>query len=235
MSAAHTRHAAVAAAAVAAGVTIARRPWLHLGATRAERRAALPGDDLVAGARVQATRATTIAAPPAAVWPWLVQMGHGRAGWYSYDLWDNAGVASADHVVEDLQHLAVGDVIADATGPFGFHVVRIEPPRALVLRATIHPITGKPVDPRRQPAWPFIDFTWAFTLEPLTGGRTRLLIRVRYDHTPRPWVARAVDAYELVDTVFTRRMLAGIRERAERHHTGTHVRAAGGDAPRRAA
>ena len=204
----------VAAAAVG-GVLIARRPWLYLGTTRAERDRVLPGDDVVASAKVLATRATTIDAPPARVWPWLVQMGHGRAGWYSYDYWDNAGATSVDRVVPELQHLTVGDVIADATGPFGFTVVRLEAQEALVFRATIHPITGKRVDPQRQTNQPFIDFTWAFVLVPLDNDRTRLLIRVRYDHTPRRWVARAVDAYELVDAVFTRKMLAGIRQRAE--------------------
>jgi hypothetical protein len=196
-----------------AAVAISRRPWLYGGSTRAERRRDLPGDEVVANARLTATRAATIAAPPSEVWPWLLQMGHGRAGWYGYDLWDNAGVASADHIVPDLQHLKVGDVIADATGPFGFHVVRLDPQRALVLRATIHPITGKRADPGGPT--PFLDFTWAFVLEPRDTG-SRLLVRVRYDHSPSRWVAAAVDAYELVDAVFSRKMLAGIRSRAER-------------------
>jgi hypothetical protein len=76
-------------------------------------------------------------------------------------------------------------------------------------------VTGKRADPEAHPERPFIDFTWAFVLQPLPDGRTRLLVRVRYDHTARAWVARAVDAYELVDAVFSRKMLAGIRHRAE--------------------
>lgn len=204
---------AAAAVATAGVVAITQRPWLYSGSTRAERRRELPGDEVVANAKLTATRATTIAAPPDHVWPWLLQMGHGRAGWYGYDLWDNAGVSSADHIVADLQHLSVGDVIADATGPFGFHVVRIDPERALVFRATIHPITGKHADPGGPT--PYMDFTWAFVLEP-GGGGSRLLVRVRYDHSPSRWVAAAVDAYELVDALFTRKMLAGIRSRAER-------------------
>ena len=203
---------AAAGVAAAGAVAVVRRPWLHSGTTAAERRRTLPGDEFVRDARLTATRATTIAATPAQVWPWLLQMGHGRAGWYGFDLWDNAGVPSASQLVGDLQHLEVGAVIADAMGPFGFRVVRLDDERALVFRATIHPITGKPADPAG-PA-PYMDFTWAFVLEPCARG-TRLLVRVRYDHSPSAWVTAAVEAYELVDAVFTRKMLAGIRARAE--------------------
>ena len=199
----------------AGGAALLTRPWLHGGSTRAERRASLPGDQWIDQPRLVATRAVTIDAPPDAVWPWLQQMGHGRAGWYGYDLWDNAGDASADALVPELQHLAVGDVIADAVGPFGFRVLEVEPERAVVLRATIHPITGKVVDRDRHPHRVFIDFTWAFVLTPLAGGRSRLVVRVRYDRSPRWWVACAVEAYELVDALFSRKMLAGIRQRAE--------------------
>ena len=202
-----------AAAALTAGaIAVTRRPWLYSGSTRAERRRDLPGDEIVTGSRLTATRATTIAAPLSQVWPWLLQMGHGRAGWYGYDLWDNAGVASAHHLMPELQRLRVGDVIPDAMGPFGFQVVRLDHGRCLVLRATIHPITGKPAEPGG-PA-PYLDFTWAFVIEP-RAGQTRLLVRVRYDHSPSRWAAAAVDVYEVVDAVFTRRMLAGIRSRAE--------------------
>jgi hypothetical protein len=79
-----------------------------------------------------------------------------------------------------------------------------------------HPVTGKHVDPRRQEDVPYLDFSWAFVIEPLDAGESRLLVRVRYNHTPRRWVALAVEAYEVVGTVFARRMLAGIKERAER-------------------
>jgi hypothetical protein len=197
------------------GGTLMTRPWLHAGSTRAERRTALPGDEWIARPKLTATRAVTIDAPPAGVWPWLLQMGHGRAGWYGYDLWDNAGEDSAETVIPELQHLAVGDVIADATGPFGFKVMEIEPEHTIVFRATIHPITGKVVDRHRQPGRSFIDFTWAFVLTPLADERSRLVVRVRYDRSPRWWVACAVEAYELVDAVFTRKMLSGIRERAQ--------------------
>jgi hypothetical protein len=210
-----TRRVAGFGVAAATGATLLTRPWLYLGSTRSERRTDLPGDDLIAHPKLIATRATTIAAPPTTVWPWLRQMGHGRAGWYGFDAWDNAGEDSADTLIPELQTLRVGDVVADAVGPFGFEVVDVVPQRAIVFRATIHPITGKVADPVGQPQRPFIDFTWAFALVAHTNGRSRLVVRVRYDRSPRWWVAGAIEVYELVDAVFTRKMLTGIRRRAE--------------------
>lgn len=215
--------ATVPLAAAAAGTYLAvRRPWLRTGASREEVRRPLPGDELVSDATLQATRATTVHAPAERIWPWLVQMGHGRAGWYSYDEWDNGGEASADRIVPELQSLRVGQVIRDATGPFGFVVARLDPGRALVFRCTIHPVTGRVVKPSeadpgsRGYARAFLDFSWAFVLDPIDDRSTRLLVRVRYRHQRRPWVRAMVHGYELVDALFSRRMLAGIRLRAER-------------------
>lgn len=195
------------------------RPWLRGGATRAEAGAALPGDDVVVPAHLQATRAVSIAAPPAAVWPWLAQMGYGRAGWYAYDRFDNDGAPSADRLLPELQDLAVGDVVRDAFGPFGFRVTRLEPARLLLFRATIHPITGRVVDPERDPARAYLDLSWAFVLRPLPDGGTRLLVRVRYRHAQRIWVRAVVHGFEVADAVSARRMLRGIRDRAEGHVT----------------
>jgi hypothetical protein len=75
----------------------------------------MPGDDLIADA-ASSTRAITIAAPPQQVWPWLVQLGYGRAGWYSYDWIDNDGQPSAGHIIPELQQLQVGDQILMAPG-----------------------------------------------------------------------------------------------------------------------
>ena len=205
----------IATASMGGYALLVHRPWLHMGSTRMERHAPLPGDEFIVRARVEGTRATSIDVPPDQVWPWLDQMGHGRAGWYGYDLWDNAGTPSAKRLLPDVKPLAVGDVIADAMGPFGFRVVRLDPGKAVVFRATIHPITGKRVDVQRQPDTPFIDFTWTFVLRENDAGGTRLLVRVRYNHSLHPWVALAVDGYEAVDALFTRKMLRGIRSRAQ--------------------
>ena len=103
---------AVAGAGLLAAYTRLVRPWaLHWGATKEEAARPLPGDELVAKADYVATRAITIDAPPRDVWPWLVQIDSGRAGWYSYDRLDNAGVPSATEIIPELQRLAVGDLI----------------------------------------------------------------------------------------------------------------------------
>ena len=87
------------------------RPWhLRWGATDEESARAMPGDELLPDAR-PATRAITVAAPPEAIWPWLVQLGYGRAGWYSYDWIDNDFKRSADRILPEHQHLDVGDEI----------------------------------------------------------------------------------------------------------------------------
>lgn len=219
------RHVGLAAAAslVGAGYLAYRRPWLRQGATDAETTKPLPGDELIPDVLFQATRATTLNASPEQVWPWLVQMGHGRAGWYSLDKWDNAGELSATRIIPELQHLAVGDRISDATGPFSFTVARLEAPRVLVFRATIHPVTGRPVDPAHVDpnahgyAAAFLDFTWAFVLEPLDAGqRTRLVVRVRYRHQRSRWMRAMLHGYEIADAIFAPRMFAGLKARCER-------------------
>ena len=102
--------------------------------TAAERFWPIEGDDILADPRAQLTHAAVIDAPPVDVWPWLLQMGCQRGGWYSWDILDNGGVRSADRIIPELQHLAVGDVLpARPVGGEGFKVLRIVPERALVL------------------------------------------------------------------------------------------------------
>ena len=108
---------AVAGAGLLAAHARLVRPWaLRWGATTEEAARPLPGDELVTKADYIATRAITIEAPPRDVWPWLVQIGSGRAGWYTYDRIDNAGVPSATEIIPELQRLAVGDLIPMVAG-----------------------------------------------------------------------------------------------------------------------
>jgi len=86
-----------------------RRRHLRWGASDAEVAASMPGDDRVAQTSFNATRAITIDAPPKAVWPWIAQLGFGRAGWYTYDLFDNAGHPSAERILPQYQQPRVGD------------------------------------------------------------------------------------------------------------------------------
>lgn len=127
----------------------------------------LPGDELVTDAKVRWRHAITIRARPAEIWPWLVQMGCGRGGWYSYDGLDNGGVRSAERIVSEFQQVQVGDIFPMRPKDDATFVVRIvEPERALVLGDAAG------------------GMSWAFVLEPIDENRTRLITRSRgaYDN-----------------------------------------------------
>ena len=146
---------------------------------------ALPGDELIPDAVGQFTHSIVIAAPPENIWPWLVQMGCQRAGFYSLDLLDNAGVPSAREIRLELQQLRVGDRIpATPEGDAHFEVLRMEQNRALLFGGLFDVENQRqlPFDaarPRR-----FWQVTWAFVLEPLDRGRTRLYARARGAFSP---------------------------------------------------
>jgi hypothetical protein len=205
----------VAAAAVTAVEAALIQLGRTYGSTRRERRTPIPGDDLVADPAVQTDHAVTIPAPPSAVWPWLVQMGWGRGGWYTARWVDRllfpANGPSADHIEPRLQRIEVGTFIPD--GPpeteCGLTVVRLEPERALVLRSNSHlPLRWR--DRAR------LDWTWAFVLTPLDGGlRTRLHFRSRW--VTHPWWLTLAGWLGVVpaDFVMSRDMLRGVRARAQ--------------------
>jgi hypothetical protein len=171
-------------------------PW-HVcwGATREEVHRHLPGDDLVPAAG-GTTRAITIEAPPALVWPWLVQIGFGRAGWYSYDWIDNDGRPSAAVILPEFQDLAVGDHIP-MTPDLGFDVVSIDEGTSLVS------LSGDGTT------------SWCLLVEADREGGTRLISRFRA--VVQPSVLGVV--WSLITDpgsfVMERRMLKGIKRRAE--------------------
>lgn len=140
----------------------------------------LPGDELLPEPMGQLTHAITIAATPAAIWPWLVQMGGRRAGFYSIDALDNGGDRSAREIHPELQELRVGEVLpATPEGDDGFEVLAIEPERALILGGLFDAGAGRQLrfgEPRPSSFW---QVTWAFVLEPLSEGSTRLHVRAR--------------------------------------------------------
>ncbi len=178
-----------------------RRWHRHWGATAAEQAGSMPGDDLLRRAQFRATRAITIDAPPQAVWPWLVQVGARRAGWYSNDLLDNLGQPSATRVVPELQHLEVGQWVPMApSGPpsdrNAFKVHSFEVNQWLL--------------------WTKPDSTWAWRLTPTEGG-TRLVTRIQaiYDWSRPLGALSAVVLMEFGDFAMQRRMLRGIKARAE--------------------
>ncbi|HXU80668.1 MAG TPA: hypothetical protein VN914_04685 [Polyangia bacterium] len=145
-----------------------------------ERERPLPGDELLPDAAAALDHGITIAARPEAIWPWLVQMGCQRAGFYSIDALDNAGVRSAREIHPELQRLAVGQILpARPDGSAGFEVLRIDPPRALVLGGLFDPDADRQLPfaaPRPARYW---QVTWAFVLEPLDEHTTRLHVRAR--------------------------------------------------------
>jgi hypothetical protein len=197
------------AAAATAGLVRYRRWHLRWGATDDEGSRPMPGDERVARPHFAPTRAITIDAPPEAVWPWLVQLGYGRAGWYSYDCLDNLGHGpSAEEIRPELQDLHVGDVIP--MGPVQndetvWTVEQLDPPKAMV--------------------WSKPAATWAWQLEELSGGRTRLVTRMRVHYRARPTVVSEVVLLELGDFWMMRKELRSIKERAERQPRAVAVTA----------
>ncbi len=174
----------VPSAAVALYALWIRPGMLTWGATPQEAAGAYPGDELVPDPDGGATMATTLPAPPERVWPWLVQMGGGRGGWYSWDRVDNNGEPSADHIVAGWQSLKVGRRLK---GPANWWTVVVaEPSRTLMLRSSYGLPPGRSPDPRsgRLPRAQ-LDGIWGFHLRSAPGGRTRLVIRTRSRGRPR--------------------------------------------------
>lgn len=210
-----TRRVALAAA-VLVYVSAVRPRLLGWGANVRERAGALPGDDLV-HARWQTTRGVDVCAPREDVWPWLVQMGYGRGGWYSFDRVERAAGAgdfaegrSATRVVPELQGLAVGDSVALSPNG-GFRVAVLEPPSALVLHYRMNPFTAAPWK-EGDPA--MFDWTWAFVLTPVDDHSCRLVARVRADYRPSWLSVPIASLLEPVHFVMERKMLRTIARRA---------------------
>ena len=181
----------------------------------------MPGDERLPDPEVVSTRAIQIAAPASAVWPWLVQLGWGRAGWYSYDLVEAAmGAArsvdasgrsswrSLDQIVPAHQQLAVGEMIP-LLGARGFDVVELVDESHLVASLGA---PGHAPDSARG-----LRFVWTLALAPTPTG-VRLLSRTRMRARPS-WIGRPL-LHAVLDpghAVMEQRQLRGIRDRAERH------------------
>jgi proline iminopeptidase len=216
----------------AAGITISRtvRWWRTWGVDPIEAAKPLTGDDLVPTPTAIITRGTTIDAPPEAVWPWLVQMGFDRAGWYSYDRMDMRGT-SANKIVPAWQKLDVGDVMP-VSPDGGFAVKVVEPARALVLFTDTSTVESqaaaasaeRPDVPAGLAASGAMlsqipqDFaaSWAFLLEPLDGGRTRLIERFRARFGASGPAFRVAGPFMGFGVfVMMQRQMLGIRRRAQ--------------------
>jgi uncharacterized membrane protein YphA (DoxX/SURF4 family) len=175
---------------------------LRWGATAAELQSSLPEDDIVANPAFDATRAIAIRARPEEIWPWLVQMGYGRAGFYGYDLIENLGggrgLRSATTILPQFQNPRTGHPLplsVAASLQFG----AIDPNRTLVWQSRDHPPTGV--------------FIWA--LRPIDAANTRLISRIRWRYLSDPQ-GRALGIFtEFTDHVAVRAILEGVRDRVE--------------------
>ena len=206
---------AVGAFVVYAVVLRPRIEWL--GTSDEERTATYPGDDLIPSGRRYGAMATTIAAPPERVWPWLVQMGCDRAGFYSFDRLDNGGRPSADRIEPHWQNLREGDRIASAPDASRwFDVALLVPERALVLRASVTVPAARNFDPANGLPRAYSDSTWGFFLQPTVGGHTRLVVTGKARGKPRALVAVANWLFwDPAHWVMQLKQFAGLRRRAE--------------------
>jgi hypothetical protein len=175
-----------------------RRRILNWGATAAEAKARLPGDDLLEHADGVATRAITIDAPRSAVWPWIAQMGPApRGGAYTYDWIENLlglNMHSADRILPDYQHPQVGDGFGYGTNKMSFSLV--EPEHALATQSA----DG--------------NWVWTFVLDEQDTS-TRLISRNRF-RLPTLKDKIGMIPMEPASLLMERKMLRGIKRRAER-------------------
>lgn len=192
-----------ACAGAAAAYVYAVRPWhLRWGATDEELKERLPGDELVEHPNVEATHAIDIDAPVAEVWPWLVQIGQDKGGFYSYAWLENmvgCQLHNADRVLPEFQQLKVGDAVRLHPKAPPLPVLVCEPPKVLVL--------GNNMD---------YPGTWGFYLKESGAGTTRLVIRGRGDL--KPGLLNWLGAHLLLEPahfIMERKMMLGVKARAE--------------------
>ena len=188
--------------------------WRSVRATTDEQARALPGDELISQAIDTLTHGVTIRCGPDVVWPWLVQMGAGsRAGWYSYDWLDNGRQPSAERIVPELQHPALGTIFPGLPGlTEGFTLLALDYERVLTLGWLTPDGT--------------LQVTWTFVLNEVAPGVTRLLVRVRggpgyrFHGLPLPLTKQVI---RVVHFIMQRKQLFGIRQRAESMPPETRV------------
>lgn len=180
------------------------RPWaLNWGATDDEINRSMPGDEIVQNPTFNATRAVTIKAQPEEIWPWIIQIGYKRAGFYCYDWFDNDGIASAERIIPEYQDLKVGDLIPLSAVMY-VEVIELNPNQSMLW---VFP----------EGSGPWTGSTWAWELCQKDAQDTRLLTRLRV-HTDSIISRIMLDFFEIV---MMRKCMLGIKERAERMATSS--------------
>jgi hypothetical protein len=192
---------------------VIRPRMLYWGATAVETRCSMAGDRLVPDPILVTTRAISINAEAGCVWPWLAQMGQGRGGFYSYEWLENlAGldIHNADRILPELQELKPGDLIPFWRGA-GVNVATVEAPRLLVLAGTLNRPKGDRADVGA------VGGTWVFALDEPKAQETRLVVRSRVARFEPAWLSTfLMRVLEPIHFSMERKMLQGIRDRAER-------------------
>ncbi len=187
----------VLAILLAASTWFLYRPWaLTWGSTDEEIARLMPGDEVLERPTFNATRAVTIEATPEEIWPWIVQIGYRRAGFYSYDLLDNDGIPSAERILPEYQTLKVGDLIPLSKSA-DVRVTELDPPRLMVL---VFEVEG---------TWS--DATWVWGLYPENASHTRLVTRLRANAKG----VRSRIFLDLGEIIMMRKCMLGIKRRAE--------------------
>jgi len=183
---------------------------MQVYATSEERSRTLPGDDLIPQPLGSVNHAITIHRPAHDIWPWLAQMGAGRAGWYAYDFIDNGCHSSAERILPNYQSIGVGSVLPALPGATDvFVVVQCEPEHSLILAWRL--LNGK------------YQTTWAFVLEQALPNQTRVIVRGRVAPGYRPYGLPqwfAVPTGRLAHFIMQRKQLLSIARRAERNAFG---------------
>ena len=182
---------------LAAALWFIYRPWaLTWGSTNEEIARPMPGDEVLAQPTFNATRAVTIEATPEEIWPWIIQIGYRRAGFYSYDLLDNDGIPSSERILPEYQTLKVDDLIP-LSKTADVRVTELDPPRFMVL---VFEVEG---------TWS--DATWVWGLYPEDAEHTRLVTRLRVD--ARGFIPQMF--LDLGEIIMMRKCMLGIKRRAE--------------------
>ncbi len=201
---------------------------LFSGSSRAEKNMVLPGDALVPHANTIITHGITINSSPQKIWPWLLQMGAGRAFWYS---WSPAHVfpeykhhISPDYIEPTWQNRQVGDVVLDGDAlnqcnenKGAWRIKELQDARAIVFYSARDMIEGNEFDPdKTRPRMPYAITSWTFCINPIDERQSRLLIRERVELGPSLLVPPSRCFFGTADTVFEQTILHGIKYRAER-------------------
>jgi hypothetical protein len=176
------------------------RPWqLRWGATDAEVKRAMPGDEIVSKPSFNATRAVTIHAPAQNIYPWIVQMGVTRAGWYSYDLLDNLGRRSAESLLPEHQNIQIGDLIPiSPNGKQGMWVKYFRKNKWMLWW-----------DKKG-------DTTWIWEIHPEGENQFRLITRIRVKYRLFSSAVLFNLLTEFFDILMMRKSMLGIKRRAEK-------------------